>query len=308
METEPTTLDFEFGDFDNDGETEIVASIQMNFYRDWALAISDIDGRSADTALIDKADPENFFALFWIHACDLKANGSLDLVYEHFGQNYVVARSRMGGKADSVSMIDKLIWINDGSARFKRYLVENPIYFDQLYSEYFHNISLSLGVSLKPFRPVQKYFDNILSDEETYIHPWLKEGSETFLSPYFMDEEFLDDYSSLHFWGQSKGSVASSTTNISAKVRAIIEKRKRGETTIKEAPQTNTSSTVVPLNNGTSTVSKRVQEIIRQRQAGQNDQTNNSSIESESQLNDPSKVSTKVKEIIKRRMEAQAGN
>lgn len=312
METEPTALDFEFGDFDNDGKTEVVASIQTNFYRDWSLAISDIDGSSVETAIIDRADPENFFSLFWIHACDLRADGNLDLIYEHFGQNYNVARMRMNGKSDSVSAIDKLVWINDGSAQFERNLVENPIYFDKLYGEYFEKLSLWLGISMKPFTPAQKYFENTLSDDNVYIHPFFKSGSEKFRAPYLVEKEFSSDFRSLYFFGQSSGngvqskeSVASSTTNISAKVRAIIEKRKRGETVIGEVPETATMSAPFPLNNGTSTVSKRVQEIIRQRKAEQSNQKNNLSLESKAQINDPNKISSKVKEIIKKRKESQ---
>lgn len=225
MRTAPGVLDFEFSDFDKDGTTDVAIVTQSNFYRQWQISIARFNDRKSSASILDRSEQHSNFSIFWITACDLQNDGDVDLVYEHFGQDYRnVWKTTV---ATDTSRMDKYVWINDGLGVFQRYLLESPIYFSSRYKPYLQANAEWLGVAQNGYLPSQVYFPNILDERARYLHPFYSLERPNEGIPYMMNFITHERFPSLPLVG-TNGSVAKrSDGKLSPRAQAIIDAKKK---------------------------------------------------------------------------------
>ena len=127
-----------------------------HYYQGHSIDLIEFEGDSVmKSGNVDRAWRSKGYNWFpWFSACDLKDDGSLDLVYEQHGENwdwYV----RPGSL--NWSRIDKVLWMNDGR-EFVRVLVEDPIYFKDEYKEVLFAFANEHGVTLEKYDTTSVYF------------------------------------------------------------------------------------------------------------------------------------------------------
>lgn len=320
METAPGVLDFEFGDFDGDGNTDVAMVSQSDFYRRWQLTIASFEDRSVSARVVDRSAVNANFFVFGINACDLHDDGTDDLVYEHFGQHFYSVWGRDAGS--NTSRMERYVWLNDGTGTFDRYLLESPVYFSSGYREYLSANAEWLGVASEGYLPAQTYFPNVLDDRERYFHPFYELDLPHQDVPFIMVPEITDRFPGLPFM-RPTGSVAQQNdpSQISPHVAAIIEAIRRGDdpnaaladTTSPNpttAPASPPHTSAVPPATP-STVSPRAQAVIDAIRRGEDPRAaladtpvraapalNQPSV---AQPNDPSQISDRVRAIIESR-------
>ena len=320
METAPGVLDFEFGDFDGDGNTDVAMVSQSDFYRRWQLTIASLEDRSVSARVVDRSAVNANFFVFWINACDLHDDGTDDLVYEHFGQHFYSVWGRDAGS--NTSRMERYVWLNDGTGTFDRYLLESPVYFSSGYREYLSANAEWLGVASEGYLPAQTYFPNVLDDRERYFHPFYELDLPHQDVPFIMVPEITDRFPGLPFM-RPTGSVAQQNdpSQISPRVAAIIEAIRRGDdpnaaladTT---SPPPTTAPASPPHNSAVppatpSTVSPRAQAAIDAIRRGEDPRAALADTPvraapaltqpSVAQPNNPSQISDRVRAIIESR-------
>ena len=271
METAPGVLDFEFGDFDGDGNTDIAMVSQSDFYRRWQLTIASFADRSVSARVVDRSAVDANFPIFWINACDFHDDGTIDLVYEHFGQHFDSIWRRDAGS--NTSRMERYVWLNNGTGTFDRHLLESPVYFSAGYHEYLAANAKWLGAASEGYLPAQTYFPNVLDDRERYFHPFYDLDLPHRDVPFIMVPEIANRFPELPLM-RPTGSVAQQNdpSQISPRAAAIIEAIRRGDDPNAALAETTspppTSTTAPPPNSSAvrpanpSTVSPRAQAVL----------------------------------------------
>ena len=143
----------------------------------------------------------------FIHACDLRNDGKIDIVFEAVGD------WRFGSLTDKSMFLDKIVWQNLGSA-YKRHLIfDSKIHLSNysIPSNFFKEEELAnmLGLSLKKYFPAQKYAQK----------PYGKSFYQRYRSS--IENILVNKKSSI--------SVAkpNDSSTISPRVKALLEKRKK---------------------------------------------------------------------------------
>lgn len=222
MPTAPGVLDLEFADFDGDGSTDIALVSQSDFYQRWQISVAEFNGRTTTARIVDRSANDSSLSLFWISACDLREDGTMDLVYESFNQNLNGIWRRTAYA--NTSRMERYVWLNDGMGAFTRYLLESPIYFPPGYAPYLAANADWLGVASESYLPAQTYFPNVLDDRERYLHPFYELDVPHRDMPFVMVPEIADQFPNLRLMSPD-GSVARQhdASQISPRAAAIIE-------------------------------------------------------------------------------------
>ena len=323
MKTAPGVLDFEFADFDGDGDADVALVSQSDFYRRWQVTVAYLEGRDVTTRVIDQSSEEANFAIFWVTACDLHDDGDVDLVYEHFGQSFANVWRR--GPGSNTSRMERYVWLNDGRSRFQRHLLESPVYFASSYQDYLAANAEWLGVAIEGYLPAQVYFPNVLDNRERYLHPFYDLGRPDESEPYIMVPEIAARFPDLRFARDDPdASVARGNdgAQVSERVRAIIEARQVSEQTPEtsgdlpeaqrtQAPERSSASGSASPRNDTPQLSPRAQAAIDAIRRGedpseaiadmQSRQPASAGGNSVARPSDPSQVSDRVRAIIEER-------
>lgn len=320
MPTAPESLDFEFADFDGDGDSDVAIITQSDFYRSWQLTVAQVENRTITANVVDQSAYDANFSVFWINACDLRDDGAMDLVYEHFGQRFGNVRRRDSGS--NTSRMERYVWLNNGVDAFDRYLLESPVYFAPDYHAFLAANADWLGVAQEGYSPNQTYFPNVLDGRERYLHPFYELDLPHRGVPFIMVQEIADLFPNLHFM-RPDGSVAqrNKPSQISPRAAAIINAIRKGDdprsaldevtpdepSTTRAAPSTST----FPRAGKSSSISPRAQAVLDAIRSGEDPsealanvpplQGSNMTQPSVSRPNDPAKVSDRVREIIEGR-------
>ena len=316
MATAPGVLDFEFADFDGDGDTDIAMVTQSDFYGRWEVSLSEFNGREAVTTVVDQSSDDAFFAIFWINACDLQIDGDIDLVYEHFGQRF---HNVWQPDAESnTSRMERYVWLNDGLGKFARFMLESSVYFSPGYHEYLALNAEWLGVAHRGFLPTQSYFPNVQDDTERYFHPFYDMGRPFEGNPYVMVPEIAARFPNLDFsQTYSNSSIANDASQVSARVRAILEARRQAAasdevstTTVQTQTRTTPTDSTPPSDSSTS-LSPRAQAALEAIIRGEDPHVAIGEVSSPTlpvsspqsvvKVNDASQVSARVRAILEAR-------
>lgn len=228
MTTFPSLLDVEFSNFGEGAGNGLAAILESGFYSSWSLVLFKIQGRDLEVAYIDQSAEEQRFYVPWISACDLKNDGDMDIVYDHFGQNYPLGIVNPDPDID-IARLDKIIWENQ-SQKYVRRMIEGSLYFEKKFQPLLEAYASSIGVSAKPYVPAQIYFENDLTKDETFLY----EGYERhylpeYRFPYDVDAAVSAQFSDLLKGYGPKKSVAktSNPNTVSPKVKEILDRLKK---------------------------------------------------------------------------------
>jgi len=164
--------DIQIGDFDGDSKKEIMvlASLALkeggkHYYEGWGIYKFDFISRqiSSKHTVYEQMGPHFWFPNFY--ACDLKSNGHLDLVIAP------AFRGELYGDTtwNPLAGVQRIVFENDGAGSFMGHLFRNPAWMpERISSKYCGNNCLSaeeskmklksLGLSINPYIPAQKYF------------------------------------------------------------------------------------------------------------------------------------------------------
>lgn len=322
MPTAPHVLDFEFADFDGDGADDIVFVTEADFYRRWQITVARIEDRTTFARVVDRSAVDADFSIFWITACDLRNDGRMDLLYEHFGQHFSSIWRRDSGS--NQSRMERYVWLNDGTGGFNRYLLESPVYFPPGYRDYLAANAEWLGVASEGYLPTQVYFPNVLNDLARYVHPFYEMNRTHNGVPFVMVPDIAERFPSVTLL-RADGSVARANdpSQISPRVAAIIEERQRGHDLNDDSPEVDTPAGIVPsvtstvsigqlpAQNTPTTLSPRAQAALDAIRRGEDPYEALEGVStantlgvprpSVAQPNDPAQVSDRVREIIEER-------
>jgi hypothetical protein len=232
-------MDFEFADLDGDGRVELVILAMADRYNSWRLFSVAFNDTEIDRIVeIDRTDGSGVGNwLPWISACDLKNDGNIDLVYEHFGQSSHGNWINPYYLRQDWSRLDKIVWVNSGQGRFNRYHLEAKVFFKKYVHGFLSANAEFLGVSSEGYEPKQEYYPNNLNEAERFIHPYYEEiRKPEFKFPYHMVDEVsrgfdyvqIVGYNHLRYLGYPRPNAAESNSDhvVSDRVKKIIAKRK----------------------------------------------------------------------------------
>ena len=159
-----------FGDFDNDGENEMIILSSLGpdaYYSGWNVSLIELDKReikSVSKVYEEVSDASDWNWFPYISACDLKNDNDLDLIIEIHGQT---------GEWYTQNL-DKIIFENI-SGDFTRHYIVSPIYKPSNFYELqkINDLAKKLGISLKKYENPKTYFpisDWIKSNKKHHIN------------------------------------------------------------------------------------------------------------------------------------------
>lgn len=228
MVTHPAALDFEFSVFGSDNATGVAAILESGFYSAWSLTVFSLKGRDPAVSYIDHSPEGQRFYIPWISACDLKADNDIDIVYDHFGQNFPHGIVKPNPESD-FHRLDKIIWENE-LGKFSRRMLEGVAYFDDKFQPLIEAYAASVGVSAKPYVPAQVYFENNLSNDVRFMHPGYEmHYLPEYRFPYEVNPRVAAEFADVLSEYGPKKSVATTPdlSNVSPRVKEILERRKK---------------------------------------------------------------------------------
>ena len=144
-----------FGDFDNDGENEIIILSSLgpdDYYTEWDVSLIELDKREIKSVSkiyeeVRGASDWNWFP--YLSACDLNNDNDLDLIIEIHGQT---------GEWYTQNL-DKIVFENI-SGDFIRHYIVSPIYKPGNFYELqkIDDLAKKLGISVKKYENTKTYF------------------------------------------------------------------------------------------------------------------------------------------------------
>ena len=182
-------MDFEFADFDNDGNKELITFggnynpnvDYQHHYKGWHIQKIDLEERKVKSIkTIERLSHDENIFLARFSACDIQKDGDLDLVYERHSQFRSLRTSGFTSDFD-FSTISRIIWFNK-KGEFKRVRIEDPFYYKSYYIEKRKAIkehAKKLGTTSLRYTPKQRYYE--YKGKGNYIHYFALEGAQPFL-------------------------------------------------------------------------------------------------------------------------------
>ncbi len=184
-------FDFEFADFDGDGDKELItlgslynpARDHQAHYSGWHIQrINIVDRKVINIEDIEKvmADRNTFMERF--SACDIQEDGDLDLVYERHSQFMATMHLTDQDPSLDFTTISRLIWFNR-NGKFKRIRIEEPNYYrgyEHDKKELIIKHAKNLRTTTETYTPTQQYY------------PYRKGGNYVHLKRRPVAEPFLD--------------------------------------------------------------------------------------------------------------------